>query len=83
MRDYDDFCRRVLRRRARSAANLLEQPLIRDSQRRPWKPRPPRRVSYSALPTTAPNRMLTLADKKRIILLRYGSLTDVSAVQMS
>ena len=79
MRDYDWFCRTVLRRRPQSAADLLQRPILRDSQRRPWKPKPhPRKLDYASLPSKAPNRMLTLEDKKRILLLRFGSLTDVS-----
>lgn len=84
MRDYDWFCRSVLRRQPRTAAELLQRPVIRDSERQPWKPKPhPKPLDFAELPTKALYRQLTLEDKKRILLLRYGSLTDVSEVRMT
>jgi hypothetical protein len=79
MEEYEDFRRQQFRRRYRTPQQLLEYPIIATSSRKePIFPKKKPGIDVVSAPEKRIYRHLTLDDRKRVLLLRYGSLTDFS-----
>ena len=84
MRNYADFVRKHFRRIYLTPAQLMQHDKIAISKRQDHTyPKPVRQVDITAKPKVSRvYRMLTMDEKKKILLKRYGSLTNFEHIRM-